>query len=138
MRDLIYIICESFYKKAVFDVLIGYHFEKFRNKEVLDHHLERITSFWELQFTGAISKELEGPGFRLLFTHLTLNLKKGELGRWIVLFHQTLDEVEKDFIDNGTDLQAQEIKIIVKEWKKRIEFFRQRFESHPMMFNKPS
>lgn len=138
MRDLIYVICESFYKKVVYDVLIGYHFEKFRDPQTLEHHLERITTFWEMQFTGGISKPLEGPGFRLLFTHLQLGLKKGEVGRWIVLFHQTLDEALKEFQKNGTDVEAAEFEVISDEWKKKIEFFKMRFESHPQMFSPKS
>lgn len=135
MRDLIYIVVESFYKKAVYDVLIGYHFEKFRDKEMLEHHLERITTFWEMQFTGAISRPLEGPGFRLLMTHLQMGLKKGELGRWKVLFHQTLDDLVNDFQKNGTPTQGEEIKVIAEEWKKKIAFFEVRFHANPQMFS---
>jgi truncated hemoglobin YjbI len=136
MRELIYIVVEAFYKKAVYDVLIGYHFEKFRDPEVLNHHLERLATFWEMQLTGQVTKPLEGEGFRLLFTHLVLGLKKGELGRWIVLFHQTLDELVNEFKKQATTEEAQEIELIAKVWKEKIDFFKMRFESHPQMFNK--
>jgi truncated hemoglobin YjbI len=47
MRDLIYSVVEAFYDKATKDILIGYHFDKFSEPEVLIPHLERITSFWD-------------------------------------------------------------------------------------------
>ena len=134
MRELIFIVVESFYKKAVYDVLIGYHFEKFRDPHLLSHHLERITTFWEMQLTGGITKPLEGPGFRLLLTHLQMGLKKGEIGRWVILFHQTLDELEVFFKTNGNEMEKEEITAIVIEWKTKIDFFKERFNSHPMMF----
>ncbi len=139
MRDLIFIVVENFYKKAINDVLIGYHFAKFQRPEVLQHHLERITTFWEMQLTGQTSKPLEGDSFRLLFTHLQLNLKRGELGRWIVLFHQTLDEMVHLFEQEISNPESQELKQIIMistEWKKRIALFEERFLSHPMMFNR--
>ena len=139
MRDLIFIVIENFYKKAIDDVLIGYHFSKFQNPTLLAHHLERITTFWEMQLTGQATKPLEGESFRLLFTHLQLNLKRGELGRWIVLFHQTLDEMVTIFeaeTQNHESEELSQIKMISHEWKKRISLFEERFLSHPMMFNK--
>jgi truncated hemoglobin YjbI len=121
MREIIYKVVESFYEKATKDVLIGYHFDKFSNPLELQDHLERITSFWEMQLTGSTSIPLTGP-FHLLFTHLKLKIKRGELGRWIILFHQTLDLHDLD----------QEL---VVYWKHRISLFEERFKSHPQMFN---
>lgn len=135
MRELIYITVESFYKKVVYDVLIGYHFEKFRDPEVLEHHLQRLATFWEMQLTGKVTVKVDRP-FNLLYTHLQLGLKKGELGRWIVLFHQTLDELAAEFDKNAPSEEAAEIHLICKEWKNRIAFFEERFNAHPDMFAK--
>ena len=74
MRDLIHAVVSDFYEKATKDVLIGYHFKKFSEPAVLEKHLIRITSFWELQLTGQTSVPLE-EGFKLLYTHFQLNLK---------------------------------------------------------------
>lgn len=134
MRELIHIVVDTFYKKVIGDVLIGYHFEKFRDPEVLAHHLERLTSFWEMQLTGKMSGAPLEKGFQLLFTHLQLRLNRGELGRWILLFHQTLDEMQNEFDKNAPAEDAAEIKLIVTEWKRRIAFFEERFNSHPQMF----
>jgi len=133
MRDLIYIVVDAFYKKAVYDVLIGYHFEKFRDPDVLEHHLQRLASFWELQLTGKSTVPLE-KGFQLLFTHFQLGLKRGELGRWIMLFHQTLDELQTDFDKNATPKEAAEMRSFIEEWKTRITFFEERFVSSQGMF----
>ncbi|NOT77715.1 MAG: hypothetical protein HOP07_01785 [Bacteriovoracaceae bacterium] len=133
MRDLIAIVVETFYEKALSDVLIGYHFKKFEDPVVLGHHLERITTFWEMQLTGQTSIPLEGKPFQLLFTHLGLKIKRGELGRWIVLFHQTLDELEANFKHDESSYEN--IRLISEEWKKRIHFFEERFKAHPQMFN---
>lgn len=138
MRELIYIVVESFYQKAINDVLLGYHFARFRDPEYLAAHLERITTFWEMQLTGKLTRPLEGRQFQLLFTHLQLGIKRGELGRWIVLFHKTLDELEEQFKNQATTEELQEIQLITAEWKKRIAFFEERFKSHPMMFKSPS
>ena len=136
MRELIYIVVESFYQKAINDVLLGYHFARFRDPEHLSSHLERITTFWEMQLTGKVTRPLEGRQFQLLFTHLQLGIKPGELGRWIVLFHKTLDELEDQFKAQATPEELTEIQLITAEWKKRIAFFEERFKSHPMMFSK--
>ena len=126
MRELIYSVVEVFYQKATTDVLIGYHFDKFNDPEVLSHHLERITSFWEMQLTGESSVPLDAP-FHLLFTHLQLKIKSGELGRWILLFHQTLDSLEAE-VDHPN------VKMMSELWKKRIALFEERFRAHPQMF----
>lgn len=121
MRDLIYSVVEAFYQKATKDILIGYHFDKFSGQSELADHLERITSFWEMQLTGATSVPLTGS-FHLLFTHLELKIKRGELGRWIVLFHQTLETQEIDAK-------------LIKLWKEKIALFEERFKLHPEMFS---
>ena len=121
MRDTIYAVVEAFYEKATKDILIGYHFDKFSAPKELVPHLERITSFWEMQLTGSTSVPLVAP-FHLLFTHLQLKIKRGELGRWVILFHQTLDSFE-------LDSELREL------WKQRIELFEARLKSHPQMFS---
>lgn len=130
MRAIIQEVVSLFYAKATRDILIGYHFEKFNDPQTLKSHLERITSFWEMQLLGKSSVPLD-RSFHLLFTHLELNIKKGELGRWIMLFHQTLDEVEKKYSDSA-------IALMFVDWKKKIAFFEDKFKAHPQMFNRPS
>ena len=138
MRELIFSVVDSFYQKAIPDVLIGYHFDRFRDSEHLAPHLERLTTFWEMQLTGKATRPLEGKQFHLLFTHIELKIKRGELGRWIILFHKTLDELEEQFRVQSSAEALQEIQLITAEWKLRIAFFEERFKMHPMMFQSPS
>lgn len=81
-------IIEEFYQKATFDFMIGYHFRKIADFET---HIPRIAVFWELQLTGKTEKRHELP-FNLIAVHKPLGIKKGELGRWVVLFKETLQE----------------------------------------------
>jgi hypothetical protein len=112
--------------KATNDVLIGYHFNKFRDPETLEKHLIRISSFWEMQLTGKTTVELD-EGFRLLYTHYGLNLKTGELGRWVVLFNQTLTEIENE-------IEHPNIKLLTNAFKERIALFENKFKNAPGMF----
>ncbi len=126
MRELIPQIVTHFYQLAMNDILIGYHFDKFKNDEVFKHHLIRLTAFWEMQLFGRTDIVLD-HGFRLLFTHYQLPLKRGELGRWIILFHQTLDTFE-------LNLKDEEFSKFSLLWKNRISLFEQKFLMAPNLF----
>lgn len=82
----IYAVVDSFYQKARHDVLIGYHF---RNIENFDEHIPRIATFWELQLLGKASRPVDPP-FDVMKIHMPLGIKRGELGRWLVLFRDSL------------------------------------------------
>lgn len=109
--NLILEIVTSFYQKANFDILIGYHF---RHIEDFDTHLPRIASFWQLQLTGKITRREELP-FDIINLHKSLKINKGEVHRWVTLFIQTLEEFyAKEKITN-----------LEKEtWIKKIEPFK--------------
>lgn len=129
MRPFIHKIVKEFYQKVIPDILIGYHFQKFEDPEILAHHLERLATFWEMQLLQKISVPLEKP-FSLLHTHFQLNLKNpGELGRWITLFNQTLDEFET----KTTHPNEQEMIYI---WRQKLDFFKNKFLSVPGLFQK--
>lgn len=84
-------VVRSFYKKAMSDILIGYHFRVIENFE---EHIPRIVSFWELQLNKSITNKKHLP-FDILKKHAPLKLNRGEIFRWVVLFEQTLDEFIK-------------------------------------------
>ena len=86
--DWIFKVVQAFYHKAKDDVLIGYHFRIIKNFET---HIPRIAAFWELQLQGSTQRPLTTP-FDIMKVHIPLKIKRGELGRWIVLFKKTLDE----------------------------------------------
>ncbi len=79
-------VVAAFYDRVRDDVLIGYHF---RNIEDFDAHIPRIASFWELQLLGKASREISEP-FDVIRVHVPLGIKRGELGRWLLLFRKTL------------------------------------------------
>lgn len=86
--DWIFNVVSSFYDKAKTDVLIGYHF---RNISDFDEHIPRIAIFWDLQLLGSTQRKLNGP-FDVMKAHIPLGIKRGEIGRWLVLLKKTLDE----------------------------------------------
>lgn len=109
-REWIFSVVDGFYDKARTDILIGYHF---RNIADFDEHIPRIATFWEIQLLGSSERQLSSP-FDVVNTHLPLGIKKGELGRWIVLFRQTLSEKLES---------SPEFKGLEKLWQERINFF---------------
>lgn len=105
-EDWIFTVVDSFYQKAKVDVLIGYHFRKIKD---FDEHIPRIASFWELQLLGKSSRPLSHP-FDVANLHLALPIKKGEVGRWLVLFRKTLEE------NPG-------LPELMAKWEERLKFF---------------
>lgn len=103
-------VVDAFYQKAKTDVLIGYHFRIIKD---FDTHIPRIAAFWDLQLLGSTNREMSEP-FDIMKAHTPLNIKRGELGRWILLFKETLDEeVKKN--PQFTDLK--------ETWLTKIAFF---------------
>ena len=113
-NEWIYSVVDSFYQKAKIDILIGYHF---RNIHDFDEHIPRIVSFWELQLLGKSSRPLSHP-FDLMKVHVPLGIKRGELGRWLILFRQSMNlETEKH----------PEMKELQNAWEKKLVDFEGRF-----------
>lgn len=109
-RDWILSVVKAFYDKARVDVLIGYHF---RNISDFDEHIPRIASFWDIQLLGNTHRELHSP-FDVMKVHQPLGIKRGELGRWLVLLRKTLDEKVAEF---------PEYRSLRDEWEERLRFF---------------
>jgi hemoglobin len=86
--DWIFLVVEAFYQKAKNDILIGYHFRIIENFET---HIPRIAAFWNMQLLGSPLTPQTEP-FDLMKVHIPLQIKRGELGRWLLLFRKTLEE----------------------------------------------
>ena len=86
-QEWIYQVVHSFYQVAKTDVLIGYHF---RVIEDFDTHIPRISAFWEIQLLGSTKREVT-EGFDVMKAHIPLSIKRGELGRWLLLFKKNLE-----------------------------------------------
>ncbi len=108
--DLIHQVVDAFYEKAKTDILIGFQFNHIQD---FDHHINHVSLFWEQQLLGSLSAIPEYP-FNVPDAHLKLKINIGQLNRWIVLFHQTLDEII-------TNPKMNEL------WKNKIEFFKDIF-----------
>lgn len=119
-------IVHRFYEKATQDVLIGYHFRKIQQLDGIDHHplrppieafshhLPRINEFWLVQL--GVQKTSD-QAFDLIAVHKSLSIRPGELGRWLALFRQTLEE--------ETTLPHEALK---REWLKKINHFEDIFK----------
>jgi hemoglobin len=108
--EWIFTVVDSFYDKAKTDVLIGYHF---RVIEDFDEHIPRIASFWDLQLLGKTERKITHP-FDVAKLHLDLKIKKGEVGRWLVLFRKTLDDMTE---------KHPEMEELSRLWRERLVFF---------------
>lgn len=81
-------LVDTFYRRLVADPLIGRFFEGLD----LDHHLPRISAFWEMVL-------LNKPGYTTNVTdvHLRLNqripMERAHFDRWLELFRETVDEL---------------------------------------------
>ena len=109
-QDWILKVVQSFYEKAKTDILIGYHF---RNIQDFEEHIPRIASFWDLQLLGKTERQISHP-FDVMNLHLKLGIKRGELGRWLVLFRKTLDEEVFEF---------PEMKSLKENWEDKLVTF---------------
>ncbi len=105
-------ITRTFYTKAINDVFIGYHFRKITanngplaNIDDFNEHLEVINAFWQAQLLGI---KFPRPAAHLLEAHEYLNIRMGELGRWVMLFKETLEEYREE---NPEFINAWEVKI---------------------------
>jgi truncated hemoglobin YjbI len=76
----------EFYAVARQDILIGYHFARIAD---FDTHLPRIVKFWEGQLLGVHHQF--SPPLDLINAHVPLKIHRGEVGRWVRLFEQTLE-----------------------------------------------
>ena len=106
-------VTEDFYAKAKVDFMIGYHFRVIND---FDTHIPKIADFWTLQLTGKIVDKAHLP-FNLIEVHKALNARKGEYGRWVVLFTETLEKSVLSEIITESDKE---------KWLEKIEFFKQK------------
>lgn len=117
MKEKIKKIVDDFYRLATVDVMIGYHFRKIREKDgehplkppldAFSKHLPRIAHFWEVQLLG---ERLQGERFDLIKVHRELGILPGELGRWLTLFRQVLNEYNQD-------------DLFIKNWLEKLDHF---------------
>lgn len=121
--DFVLQTIEKFYAKATTDFLIGYHF---RHITDFNTHIPRIAAFWDIQLFGSTQRHLDSP-FDVINKHIPLMIKPGEVGRWIVLFTETLKEQERS---------SPEKMVLIERWYPKLEFFRAKFLSIEKLYPK--
>ena len=90
-------VINDFYELAKKDILIGYHFRHIKD---FDSHIPKIQRFWYLilqELTPNQRKDVIKKGIpkNVIHSHEYLKIKKGEVGRWVLLFNQILKKYEK-------------------------------------------
>lgn len=90
-RQDIYLLLESFYKKALNDETIGYFFTSVAKVNMAEH-LPVITDFWEMVLLGGTNynKNVVAPHMQL---HQLSPLKEDHFNRWLALFDITVNEL---------------------------------------------
>lgn len=110
-------IVRDFYKIAIKDIMIGYHF---RHINDFDTHIPRITQFWNLQINGKIDDKSLLP-FSFLEIHKALKINRGEIFRWVKLF---VDILKKNHVSKQlTDSQ-------LKLWEGKINLFSSKLDQY--------
>jgi len=120
---LIETVVRSFYEVAINDVFIGYHFRKIsKNSKIesklgdFESHIPNVVDFWATQLITGHQRRENGPN--ILKLHEYLNIRKGEVGRWLVLFREKLSAFESE----DTEL--------IELWREKVDTFEKAFMSH--------
>jgi hemoglobin len=80
-------IITQFYKKGIYNELIGPIFFSRIPAEVWDEHMEKITQFW----CGIVFQTMGYSG-RPFPPHTTMGLTQAHFDQWLFLFHETVSE----------------------------------------------
>jgi hemoglobin len=104
---------DSFYAKVRADDLLGPIFDDVAKTDWA-HHLPKMYDFWETVLFG-VSRFHGDP----LSVHLALNDKvpigAREFGRWVALFHETVDSLFAGPIAEGAKMRAARIAVVMQE-----------------------
>jgi truncated hemoglobin YjbI len=122
-KVLIETVVRSFYEVAINDVFIGYHFRKLSKNSKLESklgefesHIPNVVDFWASQLIAGHIRRENGPN--VLKLHEYLNIRKGELGRWLILFREKLNEFENEDAE------------FIQLWREKVETFEKAFTAH--------
>lgn len=114
----------GFYEIARHDFLIGYHFRHIKD---FDTHIPKIQRFWYLHLLKLSTTERQviielGIPNNVINSHIYLKIKKGEIGRWVLLFKKVLEKYKEQDIE------------LIQQWNDEIEKFKDRFLNSKVLF----
>ena len=123
-KEIINKVISDFYDLARNDFLIGYHF---RHIDDFEAHIPKIQRFWYLillDLTELERKEIIRQGIpkNVIQSHVYLKIKKGEIGRWVLLFKQILNEYRH------------QSPVFIGLWESEINKFNERFVNSKVLF----
>ncbi|MBS1636730.1 MAG: group III truncated hemoglobin [Bacteroidetes bacterium] len=125
-REDIARIVDAFYEKVKADALLGHIFTDIVKVD-WSHHLPKMYGFWEnvLFQTGSY----RGQPF---LPHLDINAKEtltpDHFGRWLKLFHATIDELYEGTKARELKFKSQNIKEV---WNYKMDYINHYDETHP-------
>jgi truncated hemoglobin YjbI len=114
MKEIIREVVTKFYKNAMNDILIGYHFKSILQN--FDEHIETITIFW-MQHLDLEQKD-NHIKFNLIKSHAPLKATTGQLKRWIMLFNNQIDQAKSNQLISLA---------LARKWKEKISVFEKVF-----------
>jgi len=133
MENIVEQVVRDFYQKAINDFMIGHHFRKIAEFkpsgpletpiEAFSNHIPRIVEFWKTQLLGHKSEEK----FNLISAHEYLMIKKGELGRWVVLFKEVLKDYRQKYPEHVDFFNS---------WEEKITHFQNKFLNSTQLFGR--
>lgn len=115
-------------------MMIGYHFVHIKD---FNTHFPRIADFWELQLLGTCSHPESLP-FDLIGVHRPMGIKKAQVGRWVQIFKETLNEFHNQYMTNEDQNSAKTKIAYLDLWLTKILHFQERFLGHPGLFPRVS
>ncbi|EQC51495.1 hypothetical protein [Bacteriovorax sp. DB6_IX] len=132
MKERIQLIEElvrAFYEVAINDVFIGYHFRKISKNSTLESklgdfesHIPNVVDFWAHQLIPGHKRRENAPNILKLHTYLAI--RKGELGRWLLLFREKLNQFA------SKEQNSPEESEFYQSWNKKVDLFEKAFQEH--------
>ena len=112
-RNDIYIIVDDFYKKLLYDEEMKHFFEKFKDDNTLQNHLDILVDFWDnvLFYSGTYNKNAMLP-------HIELNKTKPfqmqHFNLWLQHFYASVDKNFKGEVSEIAKNRATSIATVMK------------------------
>lgn len=111
-EDLLKIVT-LFYNKLFADEEMSVFFEKFKEKQHLDKHLDVLVDFWDgvLFYTGAYKKNAIQPHIEM---NKSIPFEDKHFKQWMLLFSEAVDELFSGVNAENAKARAQSIATVMQ------------------------